>query len=618
MPRTKRWLPAAAALPSTKPGWVVALLACIIAGFTLLAVPARADNPIIQTIYTADPAPLVYNGHVYLYTDHDEDGSTTYNMKDWRVYSSDDMVNWTDYGTAMSLSTFAWADANAWAGQVAARNGKFYWYVPMRQKSNGQMVIGVGVADSPTGPFHDALGHPLVGNGEIDPTVFIDDDGQAYLYWGNPNLWYVKLNADMISYSGSPTQIPLTTAGFGTRTGNASRPTLFEEGPWFYKRNGLYYMVFSAQCCSEFIAYSTAPGPTGPWTYRGTIMPTQGGSFTNHAGVIDFKGNSYFFYHNGALPGGGGYDRSVAVEKFSYNADGTFPTINMTTTGAPQVGTLDPYVRQEAETIAWESGVETEPSSEGGMDVGWIENGDYIKVKGVAFGTGATSFSARVASATSGGKIELRLDSTTGTLVGTCTVSGTGGWQTWTTVSCPVSGATGTHDLYLRFTGGSGNLFNVNWWQFSGGSGTPTPTPTPTPTAYKITNRNSGQVIDVKGGSLNDSAVIDQWTSTGSAWQQWRFLDAGNGNVQLQSVNSGKCVDISGASTADGAAVIQYTCHTGSNQVFTWRSNGDGYYSLVSLNSGKCVNVVSSSTTPGAALEQRTCSTATSMEWSRS
>ena len=153
-----------------------------------------------------------------------------------------------------------------------------------------------------------------MGNGEIDPTVFVDDDGQAYLYWGNPHLWYVRLNADMISYSGSPTQIPLTTAGFGTRTGNASRPTLFEEGPWVYKRNGLYYNVFAAKCCSEFIALLDGTGPTGPWTYRGTIMPTQGGSFTNHPGVIDFNGGSYFFYHNGALPGGGGFTRSVAVE----------------------------------------------------------------------------------------------------------------------------------------------------------------------------------------------------------------------------------------------------------------------------------------------------------------
>ncbi|WP_433605528.1 family 43 glycosylhydrolase [Dactylosporangium sp. CA-139114] len=434
------------------------------------AAAARADNPIVQTIYTADPAPLVYNGRVYLYTGHDEDNSTYFTMREWRVWSSADMVNWTDHGSPMSLSTFSWASSDAWAGQTVYRNGKFYWYVPVRM-ANGSNAIGVGVADNPTGPFRDALGRPLIQNSEIDPTVFIDDDGQAYLYYGNPHLWYVKLNADMISTSGSPAQIPLTTAGFGTRTGNTSRPTLFEEGPWVYKRNGLYYNVFAAKCCSEYIAYSTATSPTGPWTFRGTVMPTQGASFTNHPGVIDFNGGSYFFYHNGALPGGGGYTRSVAVEKFSYNADGTIPTMNMTTTGAPQVGTLNPYTRQEAETIAWENGVETEPSSEGGMNVGWIENGDNIKVKGVAFGAGATSFSARVASANSGGRIELHLDSLNGTLVGTCTVGGTGGWQTWTTVTCPVSGATGTHDLYFKYTGGSGNLFNVNWWQFTGTGG---------------------------------------------------------------------------------------------------------------------------------------------------
>ncbi|GAA1870019.1 family 43 glycosylhydrolase [Myceligenerans crystallogenes] len=589
----------------------LAVLAATVCAVSLLAAPARADNPIVQHIYTADPAPLEHNGRVYLYTGHDEDGSTYFTMRDWRVFSTTDMVNWTDHGTPMSLSTFAWADADAWAGHVVERNGKFYWYVPVRQRSTGQRVIGVGVADSPTGPFRDAIGRPLVGNGEIDPHVMIDDDGQAYLYWGNPNLWYVRLNADMISYSGSPTRIPLTTAGFGTRTGNPDRPTLYEEGPWVYQRNGTYYNVFAARCCSEFIGYSTAPGPTGPWTYRGTVMPTQGSSFTNHPGIIDYKGGSYFFYHNGALPGGGGYTRSVAVEKFSYGADGSIPSMNMTTTGAPQIGTLDPYVRQEAETIAWGSGIETEPSGEGGMNVGWIENGDYVKVKGVAFGTGAASFSARVASATSGGRIEVRLDGATGPVVGTCTVGGTGGWQAWTTTTCPVTGATGTHDLYLRFTGGSGNLFNVNWWQFGRGDDGAAQ-------AYRITNRNSGQVIDVTEGSSADLAAVIQWPSTGAAWQQWRFADAGSGNVRLQNVSSGKCLDVNGASVADGASIIQYTCHDRPNQVFTWRSTGDGYHQLVNLNSGKCLAVTGAATTSGAALEQRTCGTADDMKWSRS
>ncbi|MGB3438634.1 MAG: glycoside hydrolase family 43 protein [Actinophytocola sp.] len=444
-------------------GCVVALLCVLV----LAPAAASADNPIVGHVYTADPAPLVHNGRVYLYTGHDEDGSTYFTMREWRVWSSADMVNWTDHGSPMNLSTFSWASADAWAGQTVYRNGRFYWYVPVKNRATGRMAIGVAVADSPTGPFRDAIGRPLVENGEIDPHAFVDDDGQAYLYWGNPNLWYVRLNADMISYSGGPTQIPLTTAGYGTRVGNASRPTLYEEGPWVFKRGGLYYNVFAAECCSEFIAYSTAPSPTGPWTYRGTVMPRQGSSFTNHAGIVDFKGGSYFFYHNGALPGGGGFTRSVAVERFTYNGDGTIPAITMSTQGPPAVDVLNPFVRQEAETIAWGSGIETEPAGEGGMNVGWIENGDWTKVENVAFGSGARSLRARVASASSGGTVEVRLGSATGTVAGRCAVPGTGGWQTWTTVSCSVSGVTGTQDLYLRFTGGSGYLFNVDWWQFT-------------------------------------------------------------------------------------------------------------------------------------------------------
>jgi hypothetical protein len=202
-------------------------------------------------------------------------------------------------------------------------------------------------------------------------------------------------------------------------------------------------------------------------------MPTQGSSFTNHPGVIDYKGHSYFFYHNGALPGGGGFERSVAVEPFTYNPDGTIPQMNMTKKGAPRIDTLDPYQRQEAELIAWEVGVSTEVCSEGGLNVCNINNGDYIKVEGVNFGggKGAKSVEFRVASAASGGTIEMHIGSTDGTLLGACTIPSTGGWQTWTTVSCPVSGAKGIQDLYFVYTGaGTGDLFNVDWWRFSKGN----------------------------------------------------------------------------------------------------------------------------------------------------
>lgn len=431
---------------------------------TFFASTSFADNPIIQTNYTADPAPMLYDDAVYLCTSHDEDVTVDnfFTMNDWRVYSSKDMVNWTDHGSPLSYHDFSWATGKAWAPQCVTRNGKFYFYVPVSD------AIGVAVADSPTGPFTDAIGHALVSNYQyIDPTVYIDDDGQAYLYFGNPRLWYVKLNEDMISYSGQIEQIPETTASFGSRSGDADRPTLYEEGPWFYKRNDLYYMLFAMGPLPERIGYATSTGPLGTWNYQGVIMDNQSGhAFTNHSGVVDFKGHSYFFYHTQELPGGGGYKRSVAVEEFTYNADGSFPTINKTSEGVTEsVDPLNPFSQVEAETIAWESGIETEPCSEGGMNVTDISNGDYIKVEQIEFGAGADSFDYRVASGSGGGGIELHLDSENGTTVGTCSVDSTGGDQTWATQSCTVSGATGQHDLFLKFTGSG---FKFNWWKFSG------------------------------------------------------------------------------------------------------------------------------------------------------
>ena len=158
------------------------------------------SNPIIKNLYTADPAPMVYGDTLYLYTTHDEDElvDNFYTMNDWRCFSTKDMVNWTDHGKIFSLDDITWADDRAWAPQAIERNGKFYLYCPVHKKDGG-MAIAVGISDNPAGPFKD-LGHPLIDEGDwndIDPTVFIDDDGQAYLYFGNPNLRYVLLNEDM-------------------------------------------------------------------------------------------------------------------------------------------------------------------------------------------------------------------------------------------------------------------------------------------------------------------------------------------------------------------------------------------------------------------------------------
>jgi hypothetical protein len=446
----------------------------------------NADNPIVQTRYTADPAPMVHDGRVYVFTSHDEDTAKEFfDMRDWRLYSTDDMMNWLDHGSPMGLDTFDWVKSDAWAGQVVERDGQFFWYVPMRMKDE-ERAIGVAVADNITGPYRDAIGEPIVKNDEIDPHTFVDDDGQAYLYWGNPNIWCVELNDDMISMKSDPISFNLTRETFGPRRDfDSDRPSSFEEGIWIYKHDELYYALYAANCCDEDIRYSTAPTPKGPWTYRGVVMKPQSRAFTNHPGYVEFMGNNYFFYHNGALPAGGGYWRSVAVEQFIYNQDGTIPTLTMTEDGAPQLKNVDPYTRQEAELIAFSRGVGTEPCDDegGGMNVNRIRQRDFIKVGGVDFGkTSPSKFYARVASGGNGGSIQLRLDNwERGRKVGECEAEPTGGWQVWETISCEVANATGVHDLYFAFypteedkvdmyperPEDKGNvLFSFNWWKF--------------------------------------------------------------------------------------------------------------------------------------------------------
>lgn len=290
-------------------------------------------NPIVTKMYTADPAPMVHGDTLYLYTTHDEDElvDNFYTMYDWCCFSTKDMVNWTDHGRIFSLDDIEWADDRAWAPQAVYRNGKFYLYCPVH-KINGGMAIAVGISDSPTGPFTD-LGHPLVEEddwNDIDPTVFIDDDGQAYLYFGNPELRYVLLNEDMVSYNQEVgiVRVPMTTESFAK--GGHTTGTSYAEGPWFYKRNHLYYMVYAAfgtDMDCEHLAYSTSTSPTGPWVYGGVLMTEEGGTYTNHPGIADFKGHSYLFYHTGELPGGNLFHRSVCVAEFTYNEDGSINRI---------------------------------------------------------------------------------------------------------------------------------------------------------------------------------------------------------------------------------------------------------------------------------------------------
>lgn len=424
-------------------------------------------NPIVQTRYTTDPAPMVYGDRLYVFTGHDDSGATYFEMNDWRLYSTTDMVNWTDHGSPMDWHVYDWCKGQAWAAQAVERNGKIYWYTSSEHNQYGCHVVGVAVADRPEGPYTAGRSTSLTKQwGDIDPTVFVDTDGQAYLYWGNNCLRYGLLNDDMVSLKDGPHEVELTAEAFGgvKIDGKVEGADCFEEGPWLTRHADTYYMVYAAGGVPEHLAYSTSASPTGPWTYRGVIMPTQGGSFTNHPGIIDYKGHTYLFYHNGALPGGGGFQRSVCVEEFKYNADGTIPQMGMTGSGVKPVGTLCPYLRTEAETMAWSYGLTTEQET-GGMVVTDIDAGDYLTVREVDFGTeGAAAITAMV-KGMSGGMVSVYADNPKGEPLAQINVEANSGWKEIKTALRHT--LTGKHDLYFVFGGSGSNMMRLDWWQFA-------------------------------------------------------------------------------------------------------------------------------------------------------
>lgn len=420
----------------------------------------NAQRSIIQTKYTADPAPMVYNDTVFLYTTHDEDDAEGFKMQDWLLYTSTDMVNWTDHGVVASLKSFDWVkrDNGAWAEQVVERNGKFYMYCPIH--GNG---IGVLVSDSPYGPFKDPLGKPLVWQKEhwddIDPTVFIDEDGQAYMYWGNPNCYYVKLNEDMISYSGDIVKLKET-------------PEHYQEGPWFYKRNGHYYLAFASTCCPEGIGYAMSDSPTGPWKTKGYIMRPTERTRGNHPGIMDYKGKSYVFglnYDLLKLETNTHYERrSVSVAEMHYNEDGTIQEVPYwADTKLEQIGTFNPFRKVEAETMAWGYGLKTVPNADKSLSVVDVNNGEYICVRGVDFGKNKARRFEVSALPLEGGNLKIRLDAPDGKIVGNVNIPQGNETSKYELYSCEVNAVSGIHDLYLSFEGENNkDLFELDYWKF--------------------------------------------------------------------------------------------------------------------------------------------------------
>lgn len=298
---------------------------------------SMAKNPIVDTAFTADPAAIVHKDTVYLYTGHDEQaaGKAGFVMNDWLLFSSNDMVNWQAHGAILKVTDFTWAQHSAWAAHMIERDNKFYFYTSVYYDKGDKpgFAIGVAVADSPTGPFKDARGSALLTNDmttqspnnwdDIDPAIFIEENGDAYMFFGNSVPKYVKLKDNMIELDGEIKVIDLPN---------------FTEALWVHKKDDNYYLSY-ASGLPETIHYAMSKSIHGPWQYKGLLNEVAGNSNTNHQSIITFKEKSYFIYHTGATQHnspigiGGEFRRAVALDELKYNPDGTMQPIIMTSKG---------------------------------------------------------------------------------------------------------------------------------------------------------------------------------------------------------------------------------------------------------------------------------------------
>lgn len=294
-------------------------------------------NPVITQRYSADPSARVFNDILYIYPSHDRDSAVWWDIEDYYAYSTTDMCHYKDEELIFSpLKQTVWAKKYAWAPDCVEKGGKYYFYFPTDQD-----YIGVAVGDTPVGPFNDALGKPLISRNSlgvvaprdfIDPNVFMDEDGTAYLLVGQNALNIVRLNEDMVSYEGKPVVLD-----------NKIQLPYFFEAVWMHKYKGKYYISYSTgphiKGKGPQIAYAIAERPLGPYKYMGVILD-EVSSGTNHHSIVEYKGKWYIFYHTSEralsqIPENSPerkfvqWRRSVCVAPLFYNPDGSIQKVEM-------------------------------------------------------------------------------------------------------------------------------------------------------------------------------------------------------------------------------------------------------------------------------------------------
>ncbi|MDD4637406.1 MAG: family 43 glycosylhydrolase [Bacteroidales bacterium] len=450
-----------------KKSFIHSMICCAGFVFCMGSHPVSAQNPIVRDQFSADPTARVFNGKVYVYPSHDilavegKGRPGWFCMADYHVFSSDNLSDWTDHGVIVSQNKVNWVDSTTysmWAPDCIERNGKFYFYFPANKKKTDPNAragsgVGVAIADKPEGPYVPQA-EPIKNVSGIDPNVFIDKDGQAYLYWAMGKIFVAKLKENMLELASEPKVIQeLPTVGL-------------VEGPFLFERKGIYYMTYPhVQNRIERLEYAISDNPMGPFKFAGVIMDESPmNCWTNHHSFIDYKGQWYLFYHQNAYSPKFDKNRSICVDSMFFNADGTIRKVIPTHRGvgitkASQQIEIDRYsaISEAGTSIAF---LDTLNTFKGWKTV-LEQNNAWVQYNRVDFGKQKTV--QLRACAGEGATVCIYQDKVNGKLLSEVKIpAGT----SWTTVESKVSnGQTGVHNLVVVLKGDK--PAEIDWIRFN-------------------------------------------------------------------------------------------------------------------------------------------------------
>lgn len=439
------------------------LSSVVLATAILVGTCAYAQNPVIRDQFTADPTARVFNGKMYLFPSHDIPAPESFPRKDWfcmadyHVFSSSDLTAWTDHGVILSQEKVDWVNPTSfsmWAPDCVGRNGKYYFYFPANVKAGRGFGIGVAIADKPEGPYTPQP-EPIAKIMGIDPSVFIDKDGQAYIYYSMGRIFAAKLKENMTELASDPVVVgDLPTKGL-------------VEGPFFFEKNGIYYMTYPhVENKIERLEYAIGDNPLGPFKVTGVIMDeTPMGTWTNHHSLVEYNGQWYLFYHNSAYSPRFDKNRSACIDSLFFNADGTIRKVIPTNRGVGITAATD---RIEINRFSHVSSAGTSVALIDTVNTfrGWYATlsraSSWISYNAVDFGKTKLRSICISASSPAGGVIQIRLDNPEGQLIAETKIPANTGLIS---VDGKLSKyKKGIHNLFVVLK--DDNPVNIDWIQF--------------------------------------------------------------------------------------------------------------------------------------------------------